>query len=478
MYLVRLKHATVRTDGKIILKDISWHWKPGESWGIIGTNGTGKTTFLRLVRGEIFPENYDAPHATAPRLYFMDGIASISPIGVKEKIGYIGPELRLLYRKQRWDLSARDTVASGFFDSNLLYNKPTRQQWQEIDAMLETVGMQDLAPVSIQRLSQGQAARVLLARALVGNPQALILDEVCDGLDANAQEKLMLLLREIQAKGVGILYAAHDIHDIPEWIDRILVINDGTVKEIQRPEIRKKQQARNKNKTALKEASRDTLGNPMEAVFYLDNVDIFLGKKQVLKQLSWVMQKNENWVITGKNGAGKSTLLRLLYGGIFHAENGGKVFRFGKEDGNLWDIRENIGYVSYEMQADFSYSVNALETVALGKRLIFGQFDILDKTELNAARQLMRQLGLTDIMRQPFSDLSHGQRRIVFIARALINKPKVLLLDEPMSGLDQKARSMVRDLLTKLMDKGIQLVIATHHPAEDLPNRPFHHLKF
>lgn len=480
MFIIQLNHATVVIDGNTILKDISWEWKKGDSWGIVGKNGTGKTTFLKLIRGEIFPENYDDRNC-APRLYRLEGEISTSPIGIKEKIGYIGPELRMLYRRQGWILTARETVATGFFDSHLLYHKPTKKQWQAVDNMLETVGMTRFAQVNIQKLSQGQAARVLLARALVSNPPALILDEVYDGLDTKTQHKLTFLLQEIQQKGTSIIYAGHDFHDLPQWINQIVTINDSTIKTSARKTAKAKDENPSKetplNRITFIEQSHATV-SPDNCIFYLKHVDLYLSKNHIIKDLSWAMLPNENWVITGENGAGKSTFLRLLYGDLFHAENGGSVFRFGKENGNMWDIRENIGYVSYESQSDFSRDVTVIETIALGKRLLFGQFDTLTKGELNAARKVIEEFGIQAIAARKFSDLSHGQRRMTFIARAFINKPKVLLLDEPMSGLDKKSRTMIRKLLGQLIDKGIQLVIASHNLSEDLPKRSFKRLAF
>src|SRR3954454_13775182 len=112
--LVQLRDVDVALNGHIVLQDLNWQLKPGEKWAILGGNGSGKSTFLRLVRGEIWP----APAGKGERWYGLNGNPQRSPLGAREKMGFVSPELQQRYLQQEWSLTGREVIHSGFYNSD------------------------------------------------------------------------------------------------------------------------------------------------------------------------------------------------------------------------------------------------------------------------------------------------------------------------------------------------------------------------
>ena len=205
---------TVKRGAELALKELSFTVDRGESIGIIGPNGGGKTTLLRTLLGLIRP---CAGNSTL--LGFPSG--RLGP--VREKIGYI-PQSRT--HDRRFPVSATDVVRMGLYTSRTLLRPLTHPQKEDCRAMLDTVGALHLATRSFGTLSGGEQQRVLLARALVRRPRLLLLDEPGSGLDPEAQhlfmEKLFLLQ---QHNELTVLLVSHDIASLAAYVDRFICIN-------------------------------------------------------------------------------------------------------------------------------------------------------------------------------------------------------------------------------------------------------------
>src|SRR5258706_16404531 len=121
--LIELHHVAVALDGITVLRDISWQLRPGEQWAILGGNGSGKSTFLKLVRGELWPRP-----GKGQRIYRLGGVTQTTSVGVRERISSVSPELQERYLQQEWRLTAQEVVYSGFQNGDYVYRCPTEQQ--------------------------------------------------------------------------------------------------------------------------------------------------------------------------------------------------------------------------------------------------------------------------------------------------------------------------------------------------------------
>lgn len=457
---IRLQHATVRRGGRIILDGIDFDLRRGEHVAVLGGNGAGKSTLLSLLRG-------DLPPTEGQRCYdFGDG-PQVSPIGLRQRMGLVSPALHDKYACSEWRISAVEVVAAAFHDAWLCYNPPSESERAAAEAMLHELGLAELAYQPASALSTGQLRGVLLARALVTGPEVLFLDECLDGLDSSAR-KLMHGVMERAAARCTLVCAVHDVRDIPRPVGRAVLLRDGSVEAVGTlAEVAL--QRRELDQSRCFDDLPPALALEVPYIFQLKNVSVVFGGHHALDGVNWTVRPGEHWAVLGGNGAGKSTLLRVLLG-LVDVYPGGRMGWFGVDElPDLTDVRRRVGYVSPLLQGEYSYDLTARETVWSGFFGSVGLYERPDAAQMERTEASLRFFGLEHLAERRIRSLSYGQLRRVLLARAAVPGPPVLLLDEPLSGLDRRARPRVLDLLERLAATGTHLVYVTHHTEELFP---------
>ena len=204
----------------------------------------------------------------------------------------------------------------------------------------------------------------------------------------------------------------------------------------------------------------------------LHNVSAYLGERQVFNGLNLELNLGEQTAVLGPNGAGKSALVKLISRSIYPlVEPGSSLKLFGSSTVNLWSLRRRIGLVSTDLQGQYIPQVRGLDVVLSGW---FGSVGLGRDQEPTAGQrqrtwELMEKLSLVELSHEPFGQLSEGQRRRLLIARALVHKPEVLVLDEPTNALDLKAKHQLLDLLRQLAQNGTTLLLVTHQIEAIVP---------
>ncbi|MEC1694522.1 ABC transporter ATP-binding protein [Schinkia azotoformans] len=203
----------------------------------------------------------------------------------------------------------------------------------------------------------------------------------------------------------------------------------------------------------------------------LKNVSKILDEKLVLENINWDIHTGENWVLFGLNGSGKTTLLSIITGYLWTSS--GKVTVLGKEFGKypLYELRKQIGIVSSaidNLMPSYDYAENI---VLSGKYASFGLHEDPNQDDIDYALSIMERFRCTDLIHRTFETLSQGQKQKVMIMRALMAKPKLLILDEPCAGLDVLAREQVLEFINTLGDdpEAPSMLYVTHHVEEILP---------
>jgi len=196
----------------------------------------------------------------------------------------------------------------------------------------------------------------------------------------------------------------------------------------------------------------------------------------VLRDVDWELRSGEHWAVFGANGAGKTSFQKLLYGDLSPAL-GGSIERTGYPRGTpIADWKRRIGYVSPELQSDYAVNVTVRDLVASGRYASIGLSHAPTAADLRATDRWLRFFKLVSFAGKRPGELSYGQVRRALIARALAAGPRMLLLDEPLTGLDPKQRAAIKGLLRRLMSARLTIIVAVHHP-EDLPDGMTHALR-
>lgn len=206
-------------------------------------------------------------------------------------------------------------------------------------------------------------------------------------------------------------------------------------------------------------------------ILQVSGLKVSRGPVRVLDGVDWTVHEREHWVVLGPNGCGKTSLLAALSGLVTPTD--GDVEVLGSKHGiSDWrDLRKFLGIVSAQAAAFVAEDEPVMEVVVSGLRAGFNLWEPPTRTELAKARTLLRANDLAHLVNRPWCALSQGERQRVLIARALINRPRLLILDEPCAGLDPLARERFLETLAPLFhpDSGTSLVLITHHVEEIAP---------
>ncbi len=481
---VRLHAVSVRRGGKWVLRGISWHLRPGERWALLGDNGAGKTQLLKLLSGAVWP----TPGAPGAERSYLAGRARVDLIDAKHRVAYVGAEGQDKYARYGWNLRVRDLIATGLHRTDLMLLPVTPPEAKRVAAIMRVCGLHRLAAREFLSLSYGQKRLALLARALVQDPDWLLLDEPYNGLDASYRRRMDAVLEAAARRGQSWVATAHRAADVPRGTRWLLELAAGSVRTLKRVRAsdlaglaqRAHEKLRDRAPVKRSAARRSTrrlkqgaAGAPV--LVRLSQVDLYVQYRPVLRSLDWELRKGEHWALYGANGAGKSSFLKLIYGDLSPAI-GGRIERAGFPKGTpISEWKRGIGYVSPELQGDYAVDVSVRDLVASGRYASIGLVDRATAADRREAARWLRFFGLSTVAGRRPRELSYGQLRRALIARAMAANARILLLDEPLTGLDPTQRALMKRLLERLM-KRLTLIVAVHH-AEDLPRGMTHGLR-
>jgi molybdate transport system ATP-binding protein len=465
--IVTLDRVDVRLGGAPVLRGVSLSLRAGEGLGILGANGSGKSTLLRLLRGDVWPD----PRAPGRRLFHGRDGAHGSPIGVRERIARLAPEDHDAYVRRDWDLPVEAVIRSGFWDALWPSEAATPAQAARVHEIADALGAGHLLRRSILELSRGEGRRVLLARALAPRPDALLLDEACDGLDVAAREGFLSLVSAVARGGTAIAMATHRPEELVPEVGRVLWIEEGRiVREGTRAEALSTPSVPRSARSPS--AARWEPGNVIRGnlLFSLHHVTVLVDGRAVLADVDWAVRAGERWAVIGPNGAGKSTLLRLLAAQEQPAS--GMIDRLGLGPRvAAEDLCGRVGVVSPELQARHRHDATGLEVIASGFAGTIGLADPPSPAALEATHAVAARLGVGALLARHVLSLSYGELRKLLLARALAPAPEVLLLDEPLAGLDAAARAWTLGALDAEAARGTAIVAVSHH-EDELPPAP------
>lgn len=421
----------------------------GEIVAVVGPNGSGKSTLIDVLTGVV-----SADHGTVSvdsRVLRHVSAAAVARRGVRRTF----QNGRLIE-----SLSAFDNVRLGLHVSpgrrGFVPGGTTRRRSM---SAIEHMAISHLATRRVAHLSAGERRRVELARALVGNPGAVVLDEPTAGLPRADGRRLIELLRGVAGGGAGVLMIEHDLEMVRLCADRVVVMVDGRVC------------AEGGTATLDDAAVRLALGQPAEhaaphdaagigpALLSAHELTVRRGGRTVLHEASVDLRGGEVIALLGGNGSGKTTLLAAL-SGLLPLRHGSVAV--GDREISRWPVdriaRHGVAHLPQRRHLFGSLSTAdnlAVSDAAAGARTPLGLDEILDRLPELAAR-----------LHVPVNRLSGGEQQLVMLARGLRTRPTIILADEPTAALAPSARHRVLGWLRELADAGAAVLLAEQNAVE------------
>ena len=481
--LITVDRIAVRQRDRWLLQGLSWQINRGEQWAVVGANGAGKTTLakaiaglLPVVQGHIhYPLLGDTPPSR--------GIAYVASDARRELWRH---ERRLDFSRDfAGDINAVTTVRQ-VIDRQAEGHPNPHRRFNGLNDLANLLDLQNLLEKPLRAVSTGEMSRVLIARQMIREPRMLILDEPFEGLDAAGRREMMAVLDHLAGNGLPMVLVTHRSDELFSAITHILAIEGGRMAGAG-PVDHQNQSA--DTALAARPGSIQRPANPGFPVrrsnpsrssvplVEMQSVTVHYGDTMVLDHFSWIMQEGEHWAITGANGAGKSTVLKLITGDCLQVY-ANRIRLFGKDRGpdqTLGEVRQHFGVVSHDLATAYQKRMTALDVVCSGFFDSVGLYRTCDAGQIHTAHRCLDAVGAGDLARTPFNQLSQGQRQMALIARAMVKSPRLLILDEPLSGLDPENRATVLGMVEQIGAQGTCLIFVSHHENE-IPRCTTHHL--
>lgn len=217
--MIHIENIHLYRNDKQILNDLSWHVQKGQHWAILGLNGSGKTTLLKVINGYIWPN--EGKVQVLGETYGKTYIPKL-----RTRIGWVS---NAMIDNFNWQDNAIEIVLSGKFGALRLFNDVTEEEIDHAVSIMKHFHCDHLANKSFEHLSQGERQRVQIARAIMADPEILILDEPCGGLDLIERENLLQTIDQIAEaeNGPTLIYVTHHVEEILPCFSHVLLMKDG-----------------------------------------------------------------------------------------------------------------------------------------------------------------------------------------------------------------------------------------------------------
>ena len=457
----------------------------GENIAIMGPNGGGKSMFVDIITGKhpLLGDAIKYDFAPSTREYISDNIKYVC-----FKDTYGGDNDSTYYLQQRWNQTEIDpetaTVGSRLEAAYDAAGDDTPERRALQRHIYELFGLDSMLDKYVILLSSGELRKLVIASSIFSQPRLLIIDNPYIGLDSEARQQLTTLLRTLSTEhGIQIMLVVNRIKDIPEFMTHVVEVKDMTVgTKLTREEYLATAMGAavtdSDTTSPTPDITAEILALPYRNTDYnaknvvdMHDVCIRYGKRTILKDLSWTVHNGEHWALTGRNGSGKSTLLSLVC-----ADNPQSyacdIALFDRSRGSgesIWDIKEHIGYVSPEMHRAFRANVTAERIVASGFSNAVSLYVKPDPKNRETCLFWMRVFGIENIADRSFLKLSSGEQRLVLLARAMVKDPELLILDEPLHGLDETNRRLVKRVIEAFCKRSNKTLVMVTHYEEELP---------
>lgn len=431
----------------------------GQCYTFLGENGSGKTTLAQIIeKGWNICTNVirgDKKSLNIRNIEFSD-IHSLSGNSIT-------------YYQQRFEAAHSDDIPTV---EEIIKHRIDPVKWQKL---CESLSLFDILHKRINFLSSGELRKFLITNLLTDIPDILIVDNPYIGLDAPSRDLLDSVLASIAQYGTAVILLLCNASDIPSYCQYVLPIKNMCIGQMI--------ETKKLNDDILQslfpergDLEQLPIAEECNTVDFHTAVDmagcnVSYGNNVILSDVHWTVKAGEKWALLGANGSGKSTLLSLVYADNPQSyRNSFSLFDNRRGSGeSIWDIKRRIGYISPEMHLYFNDVADLLTVVASGFFDNVGCFRRPSDEQKAIALRWLTGFGMEHLASRRFPTLSSGEQRLALIARILIKNAPLLILDEPLHGLDSTMKALVNDAITRITSRSGQTLIYVTHYTEELP---------
>lgn len=464
-----MQDGITRNEAYRLRHPLSFTLTDGEHLAIVGSNGSGKSLLVDTFLGK-YPLKegtltYDFSPSPSNLVY-----ENVKDIAFRDTYGAADAGY---YYQQRWNSSDNE-------DSPLVREALGETGNEHLrNELFSLFNIEPMLDKHLILLSSGELRKFQLTKTLLTDPRVLIMDNPFIGLDAKTRDQLHALLKGLtEVTSLQVVLVLSKTDDIPQFITHVLPVENMTCGE---KVTREQYMIRNdlSKVPGLSSEKTELIINlpygdnilTSDHVVDLNKVSIRYGDRTILKELNWAVLRGEKWALSGENGAGKSTLLSLIC-----ADNPQSyacdITLFGRKRGSgesIWEIKKHIGYVSPEMHRAYMKNLPTIEIVASGLHDSIGLYKKPQPEQMSICEWWMDVFGIKDLKDRPFLQLSSGEQRLTLLVRAFVKDPELLILDEPLHGLDMRNRKMVREIVEAFCQRKDKTVIFVTHYESELP---------
>ena len=459
--VLELKNIHKSFPGVLALQGVDFTLREGEIHALMGENGAGKSTLIKVITG----------------VYTKDeGTISLGGKEVSIKSPQDAQKAGISTVYQEITLCPNLSVAENMYigrTSGVIQNWGTMNT--KADEILKSLDIPAKATQQLGSCSIAVQQMVAIARAVDMDCKVLILDEPTSSLDEQEVEKLFKLMKDLKARGVGIIFVTHFLDQVYEVSDRITVLRDGklvgeyTVAELPRVQLVSKMLGKELDDMSdIKSEAPSSKVDNASTVIEVSN----LASDQGIKPFDFYIQKGEVNGFTGLLGSGRSECVRAIFGA--DKVISGTVRKNGKEikiSKPLDAMKAGIGYLPEDRKIDgIIGDLSVRENIILALQVMKGFFKPFTKSEANKfAEEYIKLLGIkTASADTPIKSLSGGNQQKCILARWLLTNPEYLILDEPTRGIDVGTKVDIQKLVLKLASEGMSITFISSETDEML----------
>lgn len=454
----RLESATKRFGGVVAVRDVSFDLFPGEVHALVGENGAGKSTLMKVVDGLYAPDEGtvavggEMVEFSSPRDAEAAGIAMIP---------------------QELDLFPELSVAENLF----VGRKRPRTRWGGLDwdsmraearERLAALGVELNVTSAVKHLSAANQQIVAIARALVGEARAVLMDEPTSSLTDREAKQLFRIISDLTAHGVGVVYISHRLEEIFQISDRITVLRDGRhIVTSPASELDAEELVRLMVGRPLNELFTRTASTPGEVALEIRG----LSRAGEFGDVDLVVKRGEIVGLAGLVGAGRTELAQSIFG--IRRPDSGEIL-VGGETARIRTpqaaMEHGIFYVPEERRSQgliLPFSIKNNITLSILDRI--SRLGFVPRSERRTADKFAKELSIRGAkITDPVGRLSGGNQQKVVVAKSLAREPSILLLDEPTRGIDVGAKSEIYRLMDSLAKEGKAILLISSELEEVL----------